>query len=72
MKVMIMNDRKSPMLLKVQDVVTAEVELVSIGEAQAKVVELNLPENSIPYFKIWENNVAFLSSINKDTAKEIA
>jgi hypothetical protein len=67
-KVTIMNDRVIPMTLKVQssDKDAWDHEYHKLAPAQGKTVEYEIPENSSPYLKIWENNVALLSYIPND------
>jgi hypothetical protein len=67
-KIVIMNDRVIPMILKVQDV-TCPSNMSNIGlqPAEVRVIEYEIPNDCVPYFKIWENNVALLSYFHKDT-----
>lgn len=59
-----------PMSLQIQDLdqpYSWEHRQEKIEPSFMKIIEINIPEGTIPYFKVWENNTAFLSYINPET-----
>lgn len=60
---LINNDRTVPMSLRIVSVTDEphEGRQVLIKPASIYLAELELPEGTVPYLKIWENGAAFLS-----------
>lgn len=63
----IFNDRKVPMRLQVQHDVGGD-DIYVLAPMDMKTVTLRHPDNTRPYFKLWETGQALLSFISKDTA----
>ena len=63
-KIAVMNDRNVFMYLQVQDKDGSTYH--SIHHAEAKVIEMNLPDNTVPFFKVWETGQALLSFIDSE------
>lgn len=68
-KLMINNDRKIPMRIRVVDTsdVSWEGRWFTIEPANIRSFTLDLPEGQMPYLKVWEDNVAFLSGVEEMT-----
>lgn len=67
-KVCVNNDRRIPMNLQVQSYQPAipgewrdNSTYHKLGLGEARVFEIEIPEGSIPYIKIWETGQALLS-----------
>lgn len=68
-KIALVNDRIWPMKLQVQDLGQPNSwthRQYVLDPSQSKIIEIDIPEDHIPYFKIWETGAAFLSSIKSD------
>lgn len=65
-KIAIMNDRTVQMRLRIVGMNDKPWEGNSylIQPAELKIVEIELPEGTFPYLKIWETGQAFLSGID--------
>ena len=68
MKIVINNDRKIPMHLRVFGVndSTGDGKLHILKECEIKAIKIEIPEGCCPYIKIWENGDAFLSYIDSE------
>ena len=65
-KIAIFNDRKIEMQVRIMDKGKYDHnyhEFDTLKPASMGIFEIEIPDDSIPYFKVWENNVAFLSFI---------
>lgn len=67
--IVIFNDRTIPINLQIQDMETMKEEDCERRYTQMKPLEmrrfdLDLPEGTIPFFKIWETGQALLSYID--------
>lgn len=68
-KVVIMNDRSSPMNLKVGGLEGDSYQGVEV--ADCVVVSILIPEDTTLYLKIWENNTALLSYCQNDFVESL-
>lgn len=69
--IVIFNDRKVPMNLQIQDVETIKEEnheqrFVQLKPLEMRRFDLDLPEGTIPFFKVWETGQALLSYVDSD------
>lgn len=67
----VLNDRLIEMHLRVMDnrfsPATGEGEIWhTIAPSAGKLIEIDIPDDSVPFFKIWESNTAMLSYAGKD------
>jgi hypothetical protein len=69
LKMMINNDRKIPMHLRVQCASQNPWEgfEYTLAPSESKMVSFDAPEHTVPYLKIWETNFALLSNVLEDT-----
>ncbi len=69
LRIMVHNDREIPMMLTVardKHRVNNVDKSYRLEPAEAKMVEIDVPDGYSPYLKIWETNVALLSVIQSD------
>lgn len=64
-KIAIFNDRTTPMTLRVLDQNTLNSDDMgtwhSLSPADMRIVEIEIPEGTIPFLKIWETGAALLT-----------
>lgn len=65
LKVVINNDRKIPMRLRVQcgSKEAWECDYYILQTSEVVTIEFEAPEETVPYFKIWEDGSALLGSV---------
>ncbi len=63
-KICIFNDLQKTMILQIQEL--SEHRYQTIRQANAAMIEYDLPEGTVPYFKVWATGQAFLSYIDPE------
>ena len=69
--IVIFNDREIPMNLQIQDLDTIQDEnhehrFTQLKPLESRRFELDLPEGTIPFFKVWETGQALLSYVDSE------